>query len=66
LAFAVGQRQIAIIGNARHWAGFIGCVRGLEPPPIARLVNGDAETQSLFSSGSGPSSHDIAVRTHAY
>ena len=38
-------------------------MRGLEPPPIARLVNGHAEAQTLFTRRSGPIADDIAMGT---
>ena len=62
LAFAVDFSEMAVIGNAGEWAGFVGGVRGLEPPPVARLMYRDAEAQALLARGGGPCADYIAMR----
>ncbi len=62
-SFPVGFREMAVIGNASQWSGFVRIVRGLEPPPVARLVHGDPEAKPLFARRRGPSANYVTMRT---
>src|ERR1039458_2997096 len=52
-----------VVGNARHRTGFVGTVAGLEPPPVAGFVQGDAEAPTLLARGRRPIADNIAMRS---
>ena len=62
LPLTVGAGQIAVVGNPRERTGLVRPVRRLEPPPVARLVQTDADAQPLLAGCGGPDAHHIAMR----
>src|ERR1035438_3544090 len=61
-AFLYGM--FGIVRNSGHRPGFVRAMAGLEPPPIARLMQRDAETQPLFARCRSPVANYIAVRAN--
>jgi len=61
---AVSQGEMAIVGHTRQRAAPVGTVRGLKPPPVARLVNGNSELQAAVARCFGPGSDHIAMRSN--
>ena len=39
----------AVVRNAGQGTGLVRAVRGLKPPPVARLMNGHAKAQTLLA-----------------
>ena len=62
---ALGHGQIAVVRNARERTGFVRAVRGLKPPPVARLMHGDAEAKSLLTRRGSPGANHVAMRADA-
>src|ERR1700758_1648438 len=62
LSLAFGAGHAPVIRYARRTAAFVGAMRGLEPPPVASLVHGNAKSHPLAPGCRGPFTHHVAMR----
>ena len=66
LALAVGEGEVAVVGDAGFEAvGAVGTEGGLPPPPGVFVVEGDAEADAGGAGGLGPFAEEVALGAEA-